>query len=46
MMFLKIIAFICSTTLIYKLAYSPFSWVFRVAAITMIVVAMRNFVLQ
>lgn len=46
MMFLKIIAFICSTTLIYKLAYSPFSWVFRVAAITMIVVAMRTFVLQ
>lgn len=46
MLFLKILALICSTTLIWKLAYSPFDWVFRVAAIMLIVVAMRLFVLQ
>lgn len=46
MLFLKILAFICSTTLIWKLAYSPFDWVFRVAAILMIITAMRLFVLQ
>jgi hypothetical protein len=46
MLFLKILALICSTTLIWKLAYSPFDIVFRVAAILMIVTAMRLFVLQ
>lgn len=46
MSFLQIIALICSTTLIWKLAYSPFDIVFRVAAIIMIVTAMRMFVLQ
>lgn len=45
-MFLKILAIICSTTLIWKLAYSPFDVFFRVAAIVLIVVAMRLFVLQ
>jgi hypothetical protein len=46
MLFLKILALICSTTLIWKLAYSPFDFVFRVCAILMIVIAMRAFVLQ
>jgi hypothetical protein len=46
MLFLKILALICSTTLIWKLAYSPFDVVFRISAILMIVVAMRMFVLQ
>lgn len=45
-MFLQIVAFICSTIFIWKLAYSPFSVVFRIAAIVLIVVAMRTFVLQ
>ena len=43
---LKIIAFLISTTLIYKLAYSPFSFVFRAVVIIFIVLTMRTFVLQ
>lgn len=45
-MLLKILAFICSTTLIWKIAYSPFDFFFRITAIVFIVVAMQLFVLQ
>lgn len=46
MFLLKILALIFSTSLIWKLAYSSFSWVVRVALIILTVVAVRTFVLQ
>jgi len=42
----NIIAFLISTTLIYKVSYSPFSFVFRAVVIIFIVLTMRTFVLQ
>lgn len=46
MILLKILAFICSTILIVKIAYSPFDFFFRLAAVILVVVAVRLFLLQ
>lgn len=46
MLFLKILALICSTTLIWKIMYSPFDLFFRLVCVLCIVVAIRAFVLQ
>lgn len=45
-MWFQIIALILSTTLIWKIMYSPFAFAFRIALVFWIVVAMQLFVLQ